>query len=156
NIASLTSDGPLSVTATLSAPYAPFLRAFSTTPILPAHVLSPIPTAQIARYEAFNRRPIGSGPYAVTEYQDRDHITLTANASYFRGAPHLGQVIFRREPSEAAALAALQHGTVQMLAPSVGVTPKDLLAALQSGRLSAFAAPGFGWAHIDLIESGFL
>lgn len=156
NIASLTSDGPYSLTATLSAPYAPFLRAFATTQILPAHVLDPIPTAEIARYEAFNRRPIGSGPFTVTEYQDGDHITLTANASYFRGAPHLAQVIFRREPSEPAALAALQKGAVQMLAPSVGVTPKHLLAALQSGRITAFAAPGFGWAHIDLIESGFL
>jgi peptide/nickel transport system substrate-binding protein len=137
-------------------PYAPFLRAFATTPLLPAHVLSPIPIDQIARYDTFNRRPIGTGPYAVSEYQDGDHITLTANSSYFRGAPHLQQVIFRRESSEAAALAALRTGAVQMLAPSVGVTPQHLLASLQSGRLTAFAAPGFGWAHIDLIESGFL
>ena len=43
-----------------------------------------------------------------------------------------------------------------MLGPSAGLTPRDLLAALAGGKLAAYASPGFGWAHIDLIESGFL
>ena len=60
------------------------------------------------------------------------------------------------EPSRTAALQALRAGTLDMLGPSAGIAPQQLLSALGTGRLNAFAAPGFGWTHIDLIESGFL
>ena len=156
NIATIAATGGATVTVTLRSPYAPFLRAFATTPLLPAHMLEPIPVAKIAGYQAFNRRPIGNGPYTVGEFVDGDHITLDANPSYYRAAPRIPRLIFRLEPSEAAALRALRAGTVQMLGPSAGLTPRDLLAALGGGTLSAYASPGFGWAHIDLIESGFL
>ena len=156
NIAAIAATGSLTVTVTLRGPFAPFLRAFSTTPLLPAHVLAPIPAAKIGGYEAFNRRPIGSGPYTVGEFVDGDHITLDANPAYYRAGPRIPRLIFRLEPSETAALRALRTGTVQMLGPAAGLTPRDLLAALAGGKLAAYASPGFGWAHIDLIESGFL
>ena len=156
NILSLSSDGPLTVTAMLRAPFGPFLRAFATTPILPSHVLSPLPINQVATYAAFNQHPIGSGPFAVTEFQAGDHLTLSANSTYFRGSPHVGQIVLRAEPSTKAALAALRSGAIQMIAPSVGLAPHDVLAALQTGNFNAFAAPGSGWTHIDLIESGAL
>ncbi|MDB5076766.1 MAG: extracellular solute-binding protein family 5 [Chloroflexi bacterium] len=156
NIATLSADGPLTVTATLRGPYAPFLRAFATTPIVPSHVLGPIPVAALAQYETFNRRPIGSGPYVVSDFMAGDHLTLTANPSYYRSTPRLQKLIFKLEPTQAAALAALKSGAVQMLGPSVGITPQQVLTSLQIGRFSAFASPGSGWTHIDLIESGFL
>src|SRR6185312_13480437 len=43
-IASISANGPLTVVVTLHSPYAPFLRAFAGMPILPSHVLSPIPS----------------------------------------------------------------------------------------------------------------
>lgn len=156
SIATIAATGNLTVTVTLTAPFAPFLRAFATTPILPAHVLSPIPVAQVATYAAFNRRPIGSGPYMVSDMQDGRSVTLSASGGYFRGAPRIPSLVFRLEPSTAAALAALRAGTVDMLGPSAAISPQQLLTALAAGRLSAFASPGFGWTHIDLIESGFL
>lgn len=156
NIATIAATGDLTVTVTLRAPYAPFLRAFATTPILPAHVLAPLPIDQIAQYATFNRRPVGSGPYEVTGVANGDQMTLTANSSYFLGAPHVQTLVFRVEPSLTAAMAALRAGTVDLLGPSVGITPQQLLGALGTGRLNAFAAPGYGWTHIDLIESGFL
>lgn len=156
NIATIAATGSATVTVVLRAPYAPFLRAFATTPLLPAHVFAPIPVAKIAGYQAFNRRPIGNGPYTVGEFVDGNHITLDADPAYFRPGPHIPRLIFRLEPSETAALAALRAGTIGMLGPSAGLTPRDLLAALTGGKLAAYASPGFGWAHIDLIESGFL
>ncbi len=155
-ITSLRSDGPLTVIATLRQVYAPFLRAFATTPILPAHVLSPIADKDLAGYQAFNLRPIGSGPYAVTDVTPGDHITLTASSSFARGTPRIAQIVFKREGSSKAELAALQSGAIDMIGPSSSLTPQQVIPALQSGRYSAFAAPGSGWTHIDLIESGFL
>src|ERR1035437_2219620 len=81
-LTSLRADGPLTVTATLRTPYAPFLRAFAGTPIVPAHVLSPVPIPALAAYTAFNRHPIGTGPYMVTEFVPGDHVTLGAYSGY--------------------------------------------------------------------------
>jgi peptide/nickel transport system substrate-binding protein len=81
---------------------------------------------------------------------------LTANPAYYGGAPRIPQVRFKVLPTATAALAALRGGSIQMLGPSAGLTPQQLLSTLQSGRFSAYASPGYGWTHIDLIESGFL
>jgi peptide/nickel transport system substrate-binding protein len=155
-IASIAADGDYTVVVTLTHTFGPFLRAFATTPILPAHVLAPIPVDQLAGYSAFNRHPLGSGPFAVTSYDDGTAITLAANPTYFRGAPLLPTLRFQVVPSAHAALQALQSGAIDMLGPSAGIPPSALLSALSVGHLNAFAAPGFGWAHIDLIESSFL
>ena len=155
-IKTIAAVGTATVTVTLQHPFAPFLRAFATTAILPAHVLSLIPDAQVAHYQTFNRKPLGSGPYEVVEYSDADHITLTANPDYFRGAPHLPTLEFKVEGSESTALQAIKSGAIDMLGPSVGIAPAHLLDALGTGHLNAYATPGFGWTHIDLIESGFL
>jgi peptide/nickel transport system substrate-binding protein len=156
HIASIVASSPTEVLVTLRAPFAPFLRAFATTPILPSHVLAPLPIEQIATYDAFNRRPIGDGPYAVSEFVPGNHVTLIANPQYFAGAPHIDSLVFTYEPSTAAALADLHAGRAQLLGPSLNLQPRQVLSALQSGNLAAYAAPGAGWTHIDLIETGFL
>ena len=153
---SLRADGPLTVTATLRQVYAPFLRAFATTPILPSHVLSPIADKDLAGYDAFNRRPIGCGPFVVTENVPGDHITLESYSGYVHGTPKVARIVFRLEPNTQAELAALQSGAIDMIGPASSLTPQQIIPALQSGRFNAFAAPGTGWTHIDLIESGFL
>jgi peptide/nickel transport system substrate-binding protein len=155
-LTSLRADGPLTVTATLRTPYAPFLRAFAGTPIVPAHVLSPVPIPALAAYTAFNRHPIGTGPYMVTEFVPGDHVTLGAYSGYYRGSAKVGQLVFRQQPSLSTAISRLEHGDLDVIGPSAALTPQQVVPALANGRLSAFAAPGSGWTHIDLIESGFL
>lgn len=156
SIATIASAGEYTVVVTLRAPYAPFLRAFATTPLLPAHVLAPIPSAQIEHYTAFDRRPTTSGPYSFGSLQDGVQLTLRANPTYFRGAPRIQTLVFHQEPDSAAALTDLKAGHIGMIAPSAGLTPDQVLRATGSGSLAAYAAPGSGWSHIDLIESGFL
>lgn len=157
SIASIRADGPLTVTVTLHSAYAPFLRAFAGTPILPSHVLGPIPTDKIATYTYFNQHPVGDGPYMLGGMANGNSITLTANPRYFLGTPQIDQLVFRAEASEQDAEAALRDGSVQLLGPSVGITPSNLTDTLRhGGGLTAYSSPGYGWTHIDLIESGFL
>jgi peptide/nickel transport system substrate-binding protein len=85
-----------------------------------------------------------------------DHVTLIANSQYFTGEPHIDRLIFKYEPDTTSALADLHAGRVQLLGPSLNLQPRQVLAALQAGNLAAYAAPGAGWTHIDLIETGFL
>jgi peptide/nickel transport system substrate-binding protein len=156
NIASISATGTRIVTVTLRAPYAPFLQAFASTPILPSHVLGPIPDDKLAGYTYFNQHPVGDGPYTVSGIGSGTHITLTANPQYFLGAPKIDRLVFQLESSEQTAEAALKDGSVQLLGPSVGITPRGLTDTLQHGGRTAYSSPGYGWTHIDLIESGFL
>lgn len=57
-------------------------------------------------------KPVGSGPFQVTEYVAGDHITLKANENYWGGAPKIGGVEFRFISEPATALASLKAGDI--------------------------------------------
>lgn len=101
--------------------FAPFVSAFfgesdSPEAIVPAHLLAQFPDINKIPY---NNEPIGSGPYKLSEWVKGDHITLVPNASYFRGAPALKQIIIRIIPDENTTLNELQtHDIDWMFEPS--------------------------------------
>lgn len=66
-----------------------FLALDGNYPIMPAHLLARYPNINAIDY---NARPIGSGPYRVTNWVRGDHISLAANPLYFRGAPHIAHI----------------------------------------------------------------
>jgi peptide/nickel transport system substrate-binding protein len=86
-----------SVKFTLPAVYAAFPHALRFLPILPEHVLRDIRPAQL-RENSFSSAPVGSGPFALRLLQNVDSATgrkivhLTANNSYYRGAPKLDRI----------------------------------------------------------------
>jgi len=65
--------------------------------------------------EAFGNNPIGTGPYKLAEWVKDDHTTLEANMDYWGGPPPLDQITFRVIPEEAARLAALETGEVDIV-----------------------------------------
>ena len=50
----------------------------------------------------FKTNPIGTGPFAFSEYQSKRQVTLVANKDYFRGAPKIDKIIYRYLPDEAS------------------------------------------------------
>lgn len=98
------------VQATLTEPNASFFTDISV-PIVPQHVLE----GQDLREGPFNREPVGTGPFKVTEWNTGESITLEANEDYFRGRPCLDRLIFRIIPDEQSQVAALQTGEVDFI-----------------------------------------
>lgn len=99
---------------TLPDVYGPFADS-TTVPLLPAHVLREVPYLDLAR-QAFNMRPIGTGPFRVVEVDGRQ-VTLARHEDFYRTKPdrtraYLDRIVLRfyRDPSEA--LAALARGEV--------------------------------------------
>ncbi|KYZ76105.1 hypothetical protein AXX12_06585 [Anaerosporomusa subterranea] len=66
--------------------------------------------------ETFNQKPVGTGPYKVTEWIKEDHLTLQANEKYWQGSPQIKTVIFRPISNEATRTAALLSGEVDVIA----------------------------------------
>jgi len=91
----------------------------------PAYIVPPGYVKQVGP-EVFARKPVGTGPYAVTEFVPDDHVTMKANAAYWRGKPAIETVVWRAIPEPTARAAALLAGEVQLIE---GV-PVDLVARL--------------------------
>ena len=61
---------------------------------------------------AIATHPVGTGPFAFQSAKSGDSITLTANKSYWGGAPPVSGVTFRFIPEASTALSALQAGEI--------------------------------------------
>jgi len=80
--------------------------------------------------DAFRLKPIGSGPYRMTEWVNDDHMTFEANEKYFGGAPAAKRLTVRVIPEVASRMAALINGEVDL----VTNVPPDQLAALKGKK----------------------
>ena len=59
--------------------------------------------------------PMGTGAYVFVEWVKDDHLDLTANEDYWRGAPAIRDVTFRPIPELSTRVAALQSGDVDLI-----------------------------------------
>lgn len=107
----------LTVVATLVEPNASFFTDISV-PIIPDQSLE----GQDLRTGEFNRSPIGTGPFKVTEWITGESITLEANENYFKGRPCLDRIIFRIIPDLQAQVNALLTGEIDYLLNAPGAS----------------------------------
>ena len=63
----------------------------------------------------FKTNPIGTGPFAFSEYQSKRQVTLVANKDYFRGAPKIDKIIYRYLPDEASRELAFVNGELDLI-----------------------------------------
>lgn len=67
------------------------------------------------RGDAYSLSPVGTGPFMVTDYQERQGVTLAANQDYFRGVPHLQRIEVRFMPDVNSRVLALRSGELHMI-----------------------------------------
>jgi peptide/nickel transport system substrate-binding protein len=92
--------------------FAPFLYAVGGNPVLPQHVLAD--TADIRR-DAFNRSPVGCGPFKLVDWKTASQIVLEANPKYWRGRPRLDRFIFKIVPDAVTQINQLEAGEVDIV-----------------------------------------
>ncbi|HUL73901.1 MAG TPA: ABC transporter substrate-binding protein [Vicinamibacterales bacterium] len=94
------------------------------------------------------RRPIGSGPYRLAEFVPDDHVSLTAFAGYYGGAPANAGLDFRTVPDETMRGLELRKGSVDLV---VNDLSPDLVEGLRAeGRLTVVTGPGTDYAYVGL------
>ncbi len=78
--------------------------------------------------DALIRRPVGTGPYRFVNWVKDDRVELEANPDYWGGRPKIDRVVVRVIPTDAARVAELLAGSVQM-AP---LLPPELFSAVRT------------------------
>lgn len=91
----------------------PLLSVFSERlPLVPKSVVD-----EIGATEYTGSEPIGAGAYKLVEWRRDDQVVFEAFDDYFLGRPAIDRVIFRTIPDEAARVAALRAGEVDIAFP---------------------------------------
>lgn len=121
------------VTVRFRQPNSSFLQAAST-----AFLGMESPASFAAGPQALCRRPIGSGPFVVADYQRQQSITLTRRAEYkwgasgaeHRGAAHLDRITINIVPENGVRLGSLRSRQVDAAA---NIPPRDADGLGESG-----------------------
>lgn len=111
-VASMTALDPWTVQVRLRERYAPIVATLFAPgavpmPILPAHLLTGLPDINHA---AYNRLPIGTGPFRVVAYDPGSKVILRANPLYWRGRPRLASIQYLVVPDENTVEVMLRSG----------------------------------------------
>jgi len=78
--------------------------------ILPAHIFQ---GTDPLKNEASLTKPIGTGPFVLSEMVRGSHVTMTKNPNYWEsGRPYLDKIVFKVIPTPAARVLSLQSGEV--------------------------------------------
>ena len=107
---------PHTVRFSFVAPHAQALDGFWWPP-LPRHLLQGVPAEELSRH-AFNRQPVGSGPFRFVQWQPNQSVTFQANPDFpegLGGRPNLERVVFRVVPEATTMVTELINGTADMI-----------------------------------------
>ena len=129
---------------TYTSPYPSYLSQFSYG-LLPRHATGA--PEDMANW-AWARKPVGAGPFVVTDWQSGQSITMERNPNYYEpGKPYLDKLVFRIVPEAAAQTALMMQGEAQVhLWP--GENQKDYNKLLE-GKAEQKLIPGIWNMAID-------
>ena len=100
------------VVITMKQPYAPFLYGLSQIAIVPKHILE---NSSDINTDPFNQKPVGTGPFKLTEWQSDQYVKYVRNDDYFMGKPAAdGWTNYFMSDTDAGA-AALDKGEIDMM-----------------------------------------
>lgn len=108
-------------------PYSPALNGWGIW-IMPEHLLKGV---QVSK-SLLQRKPIGTGPYMLEEWNSGKSITLKANPNYFLGKPNLDKVMIRVIPDQATQFMELLNGSIDIMT----LTPLQAAKQTQNARYS--------------------
>jgi peptide/nickel transport system substrate-binding protein len=116
------------------------LDAWAFLAIMPRHLLDSIPPAQL-RQAAFNRDPVGNGPFRFVSTRSNDRWVLAANDGFpegLGGRPYLDRVVWLVIPESTARITELLTGRADIM---VGVPARELMELDDAPRIRALVRP---------------
>lgn len=126
---------------------------------LPEHILKSVPSDKQETSE-YSRKPLGDGPYVLSEWKAGQEIVLTLSDKPFGlGVPKVKTITYRIFGDTAGVLAALSKGEVDAVMGNVGGLTEaegpDLDAIEAKGQYKVIWNKGWDFEHIDLNTTKF-
>jgi peptide/nickel transport system substrate-binding protein len=142
-LASIQAPDPYTFVVTTKEVWAPFLALHARRSIMPKHVLGNLPPQAINTAD-FNSAPtVASGAFKFVRWDKGQQVVLARNDSYYRGAPHLDQYIFKLATDSIAMTNQLKTGEVDV-AGQIDPSLWDSLATVDTvSRLPTFTGADF-------------
>jgi peptide/nickel transport system substrate-binding protein len=94
NIIKATAVSPTTLRIDCSTPQPALLANLAEVPILPEHVWAKIPPKTATGVYTNAPPVVGSGPFQCVQWKKSDYLVMQANKSYWRGAPHVDEIVF--------------------------------------------------------------
>jgi peptide/nickel transport system substrate-binding protein len=138
--------GLYEVQVTLKSRYAPWYFALANTAILPEHILKGVSGYKnLLANRELNNPYVGDGPFLLQSWNKAAGIiTMKANPTYWRGAPHLSTIVFKVVTNSDAAYAQLRTGEVQFAT----IPTADWPAALHTPGVQVEKFPSLSYAYV--------
>jgi ABC-type transport system substrate-binding protein len=146
---------PLTVKITYKRLYSPAIASWAIG-ILPEHLLNSMSLSEEAqksgkdpatfsiRDSAFNRHPVGCGPYMFTEWKSDQLILLDRFHNYWEGPPNYRRYVFRIIPDALTQEMEFYAGTID----NYGVQPHQVARLKEDKRFQNFSGTSFGYSYI--------
>jgi ABC-type transport system substrate-binding protein len=91
-----------------------------------------------------NRKPIGTGPYMITDWKESSTVTLARNPHYWdKSKQYVDKIIFKQIPNMQARMNALKAGDIDV---AVSMLEKQAAAAKKEGEFDVLVYPASGAA----------
>jgi peptide/nickel transport system substrate-binding protein len=124
------ATSPTTILLKTDGPYPALLAQLVKLSIVPKHVVEALGN------DAFNLKPLGSGPYVFENWQRGVAVTLRRNDAYWGRKGPFATALFRPVPDAATRLADLQAGTADL---AIGLD-SDLAAQLKGSARAKVAS----------------
>ncbi len=124
-------------------PYAPLIGNLAYG-ILPNHLLKDVPMAKL-KENAFNGKPVGTGPYKFVEYKTDQFVKLERYDGYHKGKPHIQTIIYKIVNQDVA-IGQLKSGELDYI--EMNPTDVDLVKGDKSVQIHERA--DFGYQYMGL------
>ncbi len=145
-IASMRAVDPLTVEFALKAPFGAFPAVFAqsfTTGNLGSIVS---PTAVRREGAGIAAKPVGAGPFVLSQWTRDSKMVLTRNPNYWQqGKPYLDGLEFRPLPDTESRYASIENGDVDVV---FGGYHTELVRGLSNPNLSVYYGPGNGAEYL--------
>lgn len=114
-----------------------------TIPILPRHIWGSMSAKAIGTFA--NAKPVGTGPFTLTEWKKGETVTLSRSATFWGTPAIAAKIVFVLYSNEDVEAQALKNGDVDILT-EVPPTVWDGLNGAQN--ITALSLPSFSFHHI--------
>src|ERR671910_100052 len=117
--------------------------------ILPKHIWEDVPADETKSFK--NEPAIGTGPFQAVEWREGQFARLEANPDYFKGSPHIDEIVFQFYDNDDTMVQAFKNGDVDYIQ---GI-PINLFKSLENQEgieTNSAPEPGFTELGFNLYE----